>query len=61
MSPIVDLAAHRARVQWRAAPVRYQMSREATAIVLATCWEHGLTVDQIADVFIDLERKGYYA
>ena len=60
MSAVIDLAERR-RAQWRAAPVRNQMSRESVAAVLAVCWEHDLTVDQIADVFIDLEGKGYYA
>lgn len=60
MSAVIDLAERR-RTQWRADQPRNQMSREGVAVVLVTCWEHGLTVDQIADVFIDLERKGYYA
>lgn len=60
MSAVIVLAEYR-RGRWRQAPPRNQMSRESVAAVLALCWEQGLTVDQIADVFIDLERKGYYA
>ena len=60
MSAVIVLAEYR-RTRWRADPPRHQMSRESVAAVLMACWEHDLTVDQIADVFIDLEGKGYYA
>lgn len=40
---------------------RNTMSFDMILLIANLCREHGLTIEQTADVFILLEQKGYYA
>lgn len=65
MGQVIDLSAKR-RERWRDRPAvredtRRTISLDAVARIVCLCKQHGLTREQVAQVFLDLEKKGYYA